>query len=130
MIKRAGVIITNNPKDYNINLINSAPIYWTYRRKNRIYHDLSHGWGSNSQWRTEFRLDVETENTFVYNLKGKYNLSNPAEEVFDKLRCCAGEGTVLELQEAIELVVNRQFIKCTKDNNDLWPYDFKYTEGK
>jgi hypothetical protein len=125
LIKRGGVIVSNNSNDYNLNLINNAKIFWAYRRKNRKYEDLSHGWGSNSQWRTEFRLDIETEDEIIYNIQGEDDLNNLSNKTQDELR-----GQKLEINEAIELLINRQFIKCTKDDNDVFPYDFKYRENK
>lgn len=85
LIKRAGVVITNNKQDYNLDLVNNATIYWAFRRKNRKYLDLSQGWGSNSQWRTEFRLDIETEKAFVYNFNGKLDLNALTDETVKDL---------------------------------------------
>jgi hypothetical protein len=125
IIKRAGVKIMLNSQDYNLTLINNASIYWTYRRKNRKCLDLSQGWGSNTQWSTDFRIDVETKDSFVYNLKGKFDLNNLTPELSEEL-----SQQNLELQEAIELTKFRHFIKSTKDDTDLFPYDFKYEERK
>ncbi len=125
IIKRAGVKILLNPQNYNLTLINKASIYWTYRRKNRKYLDLSQGWGSNSQWRTDFRIDIETNDSFIFNLNGKFDLCNLTQELTEELN-----QQNLELQEAIELTKFRHFIKSTKDDTDLFPYDFKYEEKK
>ncbi|GAB4448667.1 MAG: hypothetical protein Fur0028_03780 [Bacteroidales bacterium] len=125
IIKRAGVKVLLNPQNYNLTLINNASIYWAYRRKNRKYWDLSQGWGSNSQWRTDLRIDVETKESFIYNLKGKFDLSNLTSELSEEL-----SRQNLELQEAIEITKYRHFIKSTKDDIDLFPYDFKYEEKK
>jgi hypothetical protein len=125
IVKRSGVIITVNPKDFNIALINSAKTYWTYRRKNRRYQDLSHGWGHNSQWRTEIRIDIESNDRFIYNEHGTSSLNDVTEELIEKLR-----QQNLELDEAIELTKNRHFINCIKDDGDLFPYDFRFEESK
>jgi hypothetical protein len=125
VIKRSGTIININPTDYDLDLINNARIFWTYRRKNREYDDLSHDWGTNSQWRTTFRLDIETDNSFIYNLQGEDDLNNLSDETLKELK-----EQNLTIDEAIELLVNRHFISCTKDSNDVYPYDFKYTENK
>jgi hypothetical protein len=108
-----------------LDLINSASIYWTYRRKNRKYLDLSQGWGSNSQWRTDLRLDIETKDSFIYNQKGKFDLNNLTTELLEELR-----QQNLEIEEAIELTKYRHFVRSTKDDTDLFPYDFKYEEKK
>ena len=125
MIKKAGVKISLNPDKFNLNLINNASIYWAFRRKNRKHFDLSQGWGSNSQWRTDLRLDIETENSYIYNITGKFNLNSPTIELMEELK---QQG--LELNEAVELTVFRHFIKCTKDDSDLFPYYFSFEEQK
>ena len=125
MIKKAGVKILLNPDKFNLNLINKASIYWAFRRKNRKYFDLSQGWGSNSQWRTDLRLDIETENSYIYNVTGKFNLNSPTIELMEELN-----QQDLELNEAVELTVFRHFMKCTKDDSDLFPYDFRFEEQK
>ncbi|MFD8481105.1 hypothetical protein [Kitasatospora sp. NPDC059673] len=37
-----------------------SPMYWAYRRRNRRPIDLSHGWGSGSQWGTSHRMRFRT----------------------------------------------------------------------
>ncbi|MBX3163105.1 MAG: hypothetical protein KF900_01380 [Bacteroidetes bacterium] len=125
MLKRAGVKISLNPQNYNLSLINNASIYWTFRRKNRKYFDLSQGWGSDSQWRTDLRLDIETDNSFIYNYNGKLNLNNITAEQLHEIK---EQG--LEVEEAIELTKYRHFISSTKNGLDLFPYHFKYEEKK
>ena len=122
LIKRAGVKVCLNPKEYNLKIINQSTLYWTYRRKNRKCSDLSQGWGSNSQWRTQFRLDFDLGNILVYNSEGQIDLNMPNEETFSLLK-----EDNLTLEEAIELTVNRHFITSEKPDNDLFPYDYKYT---
>ena len=125
LIKKAGVIAGFNSNDYDLTRINNSKIYWAFRRKNRAYHDLSHGWGHNSQWRTEFRFDVETEDSFIYNLYGDKNLLELNEDLEAEL-----DEQNLSLEEAIELTKNRHFICVEKDDEDLFPYCFKYVEQK
>lgn len=125
IIKRAGMKISLKAIDYNLTLINNASIYWTFRRKNRIYFDLSQGWGSNSQWSTDLRLDLETNNHFVYNQNGRFDLNHVTPELLDELN-----QQNLEIQEAIDLTRFRHFVTSTKDDSDLFPYDFKYEEEK
>lgn len=125
IIKRAGVKLALNPTLYDLELINQAAIYWTFWRKNRKYFDLSQGWGSNSQWRTDFRLDLETKDHFIYNILGEQDLNTPNSDTFTQLH-----HDNLEIKEAIELVKFRHFIACPKDDSDLFPYDYKYIESK
>lgn len=125
IIKRAGVKVSLNKEKYDVGLVNLASIYWTFWRKNRKYSDLSQGWGSNSQWRTDLRLDIETDDSFIYNLQGEFDINNPTDKVLEQLH-----HDNLEVKEAIELTKFRHFMTCTKDDSDLFPYDYKYTESK
>jgi hypothetical protein len=44
-----------------------STLYWAWRRRYRPVADLSHGWGSNSQWRTAFRRDYRLPDRLLYN---------------------------------------------------------------
>ena len=125
ILKKGGVIVGLNPGNYDISFVNNATLYWAYRRKNREFRDLSNGWGHNSQWRTAFRCDLETEDAFIYNFSGKYLLNLPGEDLKKELNT---QG--LKLEEAIELTKYRHFISAGKDDKDLFPYDFRYEEKK
>lgn len=125
ILKKGGVIVGLNPGNYDISFVNNATLYWAYRRKNREFRDLSNGWGHNSQWRTAFRCDLETEDAFIYNFSGKYLLNLPGEDLKKELKT---QG--LKLEEAIELTKYRHFISAGKDDKDLFPYDFRYEEKK
>jgi len=124
VIKRAGLRVFLNDQSFDLNLVNNSKIYWTSRRKNRKYHDLSIGWGSNSQWRTDFRLDIETEESFIYNYDGKLNLNNSKIEHINQF------DNDLSVEEAIEITKTRHFIRSKKEDSDLFPYDFRYDEEK
>lgn len=125
VIKRAGVKISVNSRKHDLHVINNSAIYWSYRRNNRRWFDLSQGWGSSSQWRTDFRVDIETENSFVYNLNGTLNLNSPDTKLNDQL-----EEDNLTIEDAIELTKYRHFINSIKDDSDLFPYYFMYEEQK
>lgn len=125
LIKRGGVKITLNPANFNLEKANTSTIYWTFRRKNRNYQDLSHGWGSNSQWRTSFRFDFETDDSYLYNIEGEIDLNKPKESDLRFLR-----EDNLSLQEAIEVTVNRHSIICEKDETEIFPYEFRFSEKK
>ncbi|MFC7484783.1 hypothetical protein ACFQX7_38745 [Luedemannella flava] len=80
----------------------------TWRRRYRRAVDLSHGWGSNSQWRTGFRRDYLADGAFHYNVDGAgrpddhWDGLTPAE-VADLVRYRAGT------------LVDR--------GGDAWPFD-------
>jgi hypothetical protein len=92
-----------------------STLYWAYRRKNRPYQDVSHGWGSNSQWRTRFRRDFRIGDEFYYSVDDKNDLSlmEPTEV----------NNNGLTREECVELLTNRCFLITTKPHHDLWPYD-------
>lgn len=125
LINKAGVEITLAPENYDIRLINNAKLYWAYWRKNRETNDMSAGWGSNSQWRTEFRIDIETKDRYYYNCEGKYDLSIITPFIEKELKAFG-----FETEEAIEMVKFRHFVKSKKDDRDVFPYDFRYNESK
>jgi hypothetical protein len=125
IIKRGGVAVLCDPQKYNLSSMNNSTIYWTFRRKNRKYADLSQGWGSNSQWRTNFRFDYELDDSFIYNAAGNLDLNRPNQEAFENLA-----HDRLTVEEAIELTINRHFLTNLKQETDLFPYNYKYTEKK
>jgi hypothetical protein len=114
IVCRSGVSIRAGTTVANARVATSSTLYWAYRRKNRPYQDLSHGWGGNSQWRTSFRRDYKSGSHLFYNVDGEYDLSIP------DLR---GPNDILTHAERIELLTNRCFILTEKPHDDHWPYD-------
>ena len=125
LIKRGGVVIALDPQSFELETVNNSTIYWAYRRKNRKHQDLSHGWGSNSQWRTDFRLDYDLGDSYLYNAAGGIDLNAPSPEAVDELNEYG-----LSLREAVEITVNRHFITSKKPSEDLFPYGYRYLERK
>jgi hypothetical protein len=125
LIKRAGVSVTMHSPEYPLAIVNDSTLYWATRRKNRKYDALSQGWGNNSQWRTEFRFDVETPKNYIYNFFGPLDLHAPKGGVEDELIA-----QNLNLNEGIDLVRFRHLISTTEGGKDLIPYTFRFTEGK
>jgi hypothetical protein len=77
--------------------------------------DLSHGWGSNSQWRTAFRRDYQVAGEVCYNTDGEHDLRKPFARSEDR------DG--LSQEERIELLVSRCFILTERSHTGLWPFD-------
>lgn len=123
ILKRAGVKIMLDENKYQIDSINNSTVYWAHWRKNRKFQDQSLGWGSNSQWRTSARLDIETDDSFIYNIYGNVNLNDPTDENKEDI---LQQG--LNITDAIELTRHRLFISSGKDDSDLYPYEFRYEE--
>ncbi|MET8543238.1 hypothetical protein ABZW03_21695 [Kitasatospora sp. NPDC004799] len=60
LFTRAGVRVRAGAAHAERGVADRFPLYWTFRRTHRPTRDLSQGWGGNSQWRTDFRLDYRT----------------------------------------------------------------------
>jgi hypothetical protein len=95
----------------------SSKFYWTFRRKDRACADESHGWGSNSQWRTRFRRDYQLPSGFLYNVDGTESLNDSASDLDGIARAVM-----------IELVRHRGLIRSEIDDSDLYPYRYSYFE--
>jgi hypothetical protein len=79
-------------------------MYWAWWRRNRQPTDLSHGWGSNSQWRTDFRRDYVADGQLYYNVD-RYKHTRRGD---------------LPDDVAAELV--RYRCSLLVDHGDEWPY--------
>lgn len=121
MFSRSGTCVTGGDININKFIAETSTLYWAYQRKNRPYQDLSHGWGSNSQWRTRFRRDYRIGNLLYYNVDGEKNL-NLAEDNSE-------DDDSLELHERLELLKHRCFITVNKPDDDLFPYCDSYCEA-
>jgi hypothetical protein len=114
IFSRGGVRVCGGSEIISKDVAEASTLYWAYRRKSRPCQDLSHGWGSNSQWRTAFRRDYRVGRELYYNVDGKSDLGVPETTTED-------DG--LTRKERIELLTNRCFTFTTKPHSDLWPYD-------
>ncbi|WP_459800646.1 nucleotide exchange factor GrpE [Herbidospora sp. RD11066] len=70
LLARAGVVVTAGEKHLVAGVADRSALYWTFRRGSRPVQDLSHGWGHNSQWRTDMRRDYVTDGLLRYNVDG------------------------------------------------------------
>ncbi len=114
---RAGCAVVGGSTQVAKDIAETSTLYWTYRRKDRPYNDLSHGWGHNSQWRTAHRRDYRDAGGYHFNVDGRHSLNDPDCVVDD-----------LAVDTMIELVRNRCLIRTRVDDSDLFPYDYSYTE--
>jgi hypothetical protein len=115
MFSRAGVRVSGGRQFISEQAAESSTLYWAFRRNNRPVNDLSHGWGSNSQWRTDFRRDYQIGGELYYNSDGQHDLRKPFARSEDR------DG--LSQEERTELLVNRCFIVTERPHTDLWPFD-------
>jgi hypothetical protein len=117
MFCRAGSLVTGGTTHIVKEVAERSKLYWTFRRKDRPYGDQSHGWGSNSQWRTRLRRDYQSPPGFHYNID--------AEE---SLNAATGRVDGLEVPTMVELVRHRCMVQTAVDDSDLYPYRYSYTE--
>lgn len=121
MFSRAGMIVASGRQHMVKPIAERSVLYFTSRRTHRSTQDLSHGWGSNSQWRTSYRRDYLGKDKLIYNADGK-NLLHQAPYV--------GEQDGLTWDERVELCRHRCFIVTAKADDDRWPYDDRYEENR
>ena len=72
---RGGTVVSGGSSHVVKEFAERSKMYWTYWRKDRTCDDLSHGWGSNSQWRTRFRRDYQSPDVFYFNIDGDKSLN-------------------------------------------------------
>ena len=121
IFSRAGVRIAANRSQVDKEVAESSTLYWAFRRKNRPFNDLSHGWGSNSQWRTEFRRDYRFGSILYFNVDAKHDISS-----WKAHRRNDGVEDDLSDEETIELITHRCFVRTTKPHHDRCPYFQRY----
>jgi hypothetical protein len=102
---RAGVRVRGGENFIRKDIAENSRLYWTYTRNNRQTVDLSHGWGHNSQWGTDFRRDYVTNEAYYYNVDGEYDIHEEARDEY-----LNGDSPHLTLPQRIELLTNRCFI--------------------
>jgi hypothetical protein len=110
LFARAGVRVRSGVLNKNAD---RTPLYFSWWRPQRDTEDLSHGWGSSSQWRTDFRRDYQTPTQLRFNLDGKWPV---ADEVVQR-----PDGD-LTVEERIELLTHRSFVRSEKRPWGRWPY--------
>jgi len=119
LLMRAGVTLSANSSVMHPAVAGTSTLYWAFRRKTRPHHDLAHGWGHNSSWRTSFRRDYHLGDTFYFNVDGAVDLLDLHAESRNE------EG--LSPKERMELLASRCFVTVTKDSVDHFPYDDRFS---
>ena len=120
IFSRSGVRVRGGIQHVVKEVAENSTLYFTYRRLHRRTEDPSMGWGSNSQWRTDYRRDYETGGKRFYHSRGKNLLNEQGAAEPDR------DG--LTAQERIELCRNRCFIRTRREDRDLWPYHDRWEE--
>lgn len=111
---RAGCTVAAGEDHVVKSIAEHSTLYWTFRRKDRPYKDLSHGWGSNSQWATALRRDYRSPLAYHYNIDAGSALPPP--------------GTTADAALMHELLRHRGLIRTAADDSDLFPYCYAHVE--
>ena len=132
LFARAGVRVRSGANFLDAKIAATSTLYNAFRRLNRRTADLSMGWGSNSQWSTDFRRDYVYGEHFLFNVDGALYFNQPrflqnlnAHSLPQRQFFASQKGGNDDLTDAEreELLIYRSFVKCAKDDSDLWPYD-------
>lgn len=123
LIYRGGVRIRSNSAELAKERAEKAPLFWSRYRRARLSMDLSLGWGSNSQWRTDFRRDFECGESFLYNADGFFSLNEPRHKR-DQFRADLPD------DEWVHLLKYRYALAGNHNPHDLWPWNYRYVEQR
>lgn len=128
LFSRAGVVVSAGTEHAEHGTADCFPLYWTFRRRHRPTADLSHGWGHNSQWATDFRRDYRTARADHLNVDGFINPDEPDDD---------GSALLLTPAERRDLIRHRTLLRPPResralDRQDQWqadlrPYDWRLT---
>ncbi len=137
---RAGVRIRAGDAHAERGVADRFPLYWTFRRAHRPTHDLSHGWGSNSQWSTDFRLDYRTPDGDHLNVAENGSVDGPPDRDRDRAKDLAPEERLLTPTERRELLRHRCLLRTPQAaealaaspgwQDELWPYEWRLPAGE
>lgn len=120
VFSRAGTIVRAGACEVVPAIASSSTLYWAHWRHHRPAEDLSVGWGSNSRWRTAFRRDYVTPSTACFNADGKWDVREPVPD--------GNSGREeLSVEQRIELLTHRCFVRTELPHEDRWPYDDRLT---
>ncbi|MCX5400970.1 hypothetical protein [Streptomyces sp. NBC_00102] len=129
LFSRAGVRVRAGAHHAERGVADRSPLHWTFLRRHRPTVDLSQGWGGNSQWRTDFRLDHLTPTGRRVNAGGRRDIDDGGENP-DPAEA------LLTPAERRELLLNRCLLRTPENLAaltatgaswavDLFPYDWR-----
>ncbi|MEV8099917.1 hypothetical protein [Kitasatospora sp. NPDC085879] len=129
LFSRAGVRIRAGAAHAQRGVADRSPLYWTFRRRNRPTVDLSHGWGSNSQWATDLRLDYRTPSGDRLNVDGDRPIDGSTALVLDHPENLSPQERLLTPRERRELLRHRCLLRTPEavaelDRDTPWEREF------
>jgi hypothetical protein len=120
MFARAGVRVRAHPSRIRKEYAESTLLCFSYWRHRRRAADRSLGWGSNSQWRTEFRRDYLAGDMLRFNVDGEVDIGGPEPLVLSGTDDFNDD---ISIALRRELLVNRCFVTepYPWNNDEDWP---------
>lgn len=135
LFNRASVRIRAGVEHAQRGVADRSPLYWAFLRRHRPTVDLSQGWGSNSQWRTDFRLDYRTPAGDRLNVAGYRPIDGDADLHPDHPNNLSREERLLTPGERRELLRHRCLLRAPVAagalfgspgwERDLMPFDWQ-----
>lgn len=120
LFSRAGVRVRAPRHLIDATVATTSTLYFTHRRGHRPTSDLSHGWGSNSQWRTSFARFYADDEGLHFNWDGETDIGvdPPAHSPGRH------ENEEDPLQERRQLLLHRCFVRDPHpaDEDDRFPF--------
>ncbi|MCP9951481.1 hypothetical protein [Actinomadura madurae] len=120
LFSRAGVRVRAPRHLIDAEVAATSTLYFTSRRVPRPVSDLSHGWGSNSQWRTMFHRFYADEDGLHLNWDGEVDIGeDPPADPVDQ------PANTDPLDQRRELLLHRCFVRSAlpRDEDDRFPFD-------
>jgi hypothetical protein len=125
LIARAGVRVRAPRHLLDARIVTTSTLYFTFRRAPRPVADLSHGWGSNSQWRTRLHRFYEDAQGLHLNWDGTIDIGADDPPEWGSLEAFAAR----PVQRRQELLLYRCFARAPlpADEHDWFPYEDRMT---
>ncbi|MFH9351978.1 hypothetical protein [Kitasatospora sp. NPDC017646] len=130
LFNRAGARVRAGAAHAEHGVADRWPLYWTHRRAHRPTRDLSQGWGGNSQWRTDFRLDYRTPVRDLLNVAEDAPIDGRPDLDPDDHGNLGPDERLLTPAERRELLRNRTFLRTPAASSDpdwaadLFPFEW------
>jgi hypothetical protein len=120
LFSRAGVRVRAPRHLVDATVATTSTLYFTFRRRPRRTDDLSHGWGSNSQWRTSFPRFYADQDGLHLNWDGEVDIGGDPPA----LRAGWSEDETEPLDRRRELLLHRCFVRgpLPADARGRFPY--------
>lgn len=125
---RAGVRVRAGARHAERGVADRSALYWAFRRRHRPTVDLSMGWGSNSQWRTDFRVDIRGRAQDRLNVMGSTDVDEVAADSAEALLTPAERRELLRHRSLLRTPRRASALTASPGwDTDLFPFDWRLT---